>query len=266
MSVNKSADRALFRQIADVLAEEIRAGKYKAGERLPSEAQMMRQYDTSRLTVRRALGVLSNEEGLIDKVKGVGAFVRQPSPIATIRPSDRFRSGRAPLYADEGPTPIQEVYEIGEVPAPAHIAMQLRIDEGVQVFVRRRSVSLGDGTPMQLADSYIPRDLVTAELRDHTTSGITYATIESFELHIGILRERLSFRMPSADESRDLQLEPGTPVIDLVRTAYATPRDEARNPSTNETAQKYMARSRPVECFTAVMAGDKHVFEYILER
>ncbi len=61
-------------RIADDLIENIRAGQYPVGSKLPSERQLSDQYKVSRPVIREALGMLSMLD-LIDIQMGRGAFV-----------------------------------------------------------------------------------------------------------------------------------------------------------------------------------------------
>ena len=65
-------------KISRHLAGAIAAGKYVHGARLPSEAQLVRQFGVSRPTVRRALLDLESE-GLIERRAGSGTYVRSPA-------------------------------------------------------------------------------------------------------------------------------------------------------------------------------------------
>ncbi len=62
------------RQIYTELKAAIASGKYHPGQRLPSEAQLVKQFQTSRPTVARALRDLQ-QEGLLDRRAGSGTFV-----------------------------------------------------------------------------------------------------------------------------------------------------------------------------------------------
>ncbi len=64
-----------YQQIIDELEAEITSGRYKAGAKLPSEAVLVKRFNTSRITIARALRELQNAE-LIDRVAGSGSFVR----------------------------------------------------------------------------------------------------------------------------------------------------------------------------------------------
>ena len=69
------------RQISRELLTEIASGKYGAGGRFPSEAQLCRKFGVSRPTVGRALRELQ-EQGLIERRVGSGTFVRASRPAA----------------------------------------------------------------------------------------------------------------------------------------------------------------------------------------
>jgi DNA-binding FadR family transcriptional regulator len=66
------------------LSDEIRGGALKAGDRLPTEQELMRQTGVSRTVVREAIAALK-AEGLVQTRQGVGAFVGQPDMQATFR-------------------------------------------------------------------------------------------------------------------------------------------------------------------------------------
>jgi GntR family transcriptional regulator of arabinose operon len=57
------------------LARDINAGRYKPGQRFPSEAALVTRFGVSRITVGHALRELQ-QRGLVDRVAGSGTFVR----------------------------------------------------------------------------------------------------------------------------------------------------------------------------------------------
>jgi len=60
------SDGPKYQQVFERLSRDILAGKYKAGQKLPSEAALVRQFGTSRITVGRAVRELK-ERGLVDR-------------------------------------------------------------------------------------------------------------------------------------------------------------------------------------------------------
>ena len=78
-----------YRKIVAHLRSAIHAGRYKAGQRLPSEAALVRQFAASRPTVIRALRELQ-ADGLIDRRVGSGTYVRPVSEAG--KPSTQGRT------------------------------------------------------------------------------------------------------------------------------------------------------------------------------
>lgn len=65
-------------QLRRLLEQQIAAGRWPQGDRLPSEPSLSEYYKISRATVRQALHALE-QQGLIRKEKGRGAFVNRTS-------------------------------------------------------------------------------------------------------------------------------------------------------------------------------------------
>jgi len=66
-------------RIKQELIEEIRAGRLAIGSRVPSEAELMKTYDVSRMTAHRALREAA-EEGFVVRVQGHGTYVAEQPP------------------------------------------------------------------------------------------------------------------------------------------------------------------------------------------
>lgn len=67
----------VYIKIAEDIRNKVVNGSLKPGDDLPSEAALCKEYDTSRMTVRKGLAILSRE-GYIFSIPGKGYFVDQP--------------------------------------------------------------------------------------------------------------------------------------------------------------------------------------------
>lgn len=246
-------DRAVYKQIADQLRTLIDAGELRAGDKLPSESALMRRFGTSRATIRNALALLTRE-GRVRTERGVGVFVADVKRLI-IHDSAKFLRDRS---ADEQESPLErdaheqgfeyrQAVTLGEVPAPDKVAALLEVPTGDQVFARKRVVYIRQQgarwEPAKIANSYLPLDVATGRIRERDSGpGGTYARIREQGHGLTHFDEHLIFRMPDPSEARTLRLGAGVPVIDQTRVAHAD--------------------DQPVECFLAVLAGDKHQIEY----
>ena len=66
-----------YQQVYAALRREIQSGRLRRGDRLPSEADLGRQFAASRITVGRAVRELQ-AAGLVERRAGAGTFVRPP--------------------------------------------------------------------------------------------------------------------------------------------------------------------------------------------
>ncbi len=68
----------LYQQLADELSEQIRAGRYEPGSRIPSEHELAARYALGRPTVRQATEVLVRRR-VLERRRGSGTFVSESS-------------------------------------------------------------------------------------------------------------------------------------------------------------------------------------------
>jgi GntR family transcriptional regulator len=227
--IDPASDRAVYRQIADHLREAIESHDLPAGSQLPSESALVTEYTVSRVTARRALSVLV-AEGLVIAEHGRGWFVRRRPPVKRLS-SDRFarrKEGKAAFTVDmEANQRVfsVEVMFVGEAEPPADVADRLSVEQGAKVVVRRRRY-LVEGQAIEYATSYIPLDIAagTPIIEPNPGPGGIYARMEDQGYVFERYDEETSARMPTEDESRILNLPPGSPVLHLVRTAVASGR------------------------------------------
>jgi DNA-binding LacI/PurR family transcriptional regulator len=67
-----------YQKVFDALASEIESGRFKTGDRLPSEAELERTFGASRITVGRAVRDLQLA-GLVERRAGSGSYVKARS-------------------------------------------------------------------------------------------------------------------------------------------------------------------------------------------
>lgn len=114
-----------WRQVADALRARIAAGEWQPGARLPSETQLVQEYELGRTTVRRAVAAL-RAAGVVEVVHGWGMRVPTDREVErvipesgsqiTVRmptPQERAVFGLAdgvPMLVVTGPDGLPEAY------------------------------------------------------------------------------------------------------------------------------------------------------------
>jgi GntR family transcriptional regulator len=222
--------RTTWRDIARDLRAAIERGDYGPGARLPSRSTLMRQYGVAPQTVVNAINSLRNE-GLVVGLTGSGWYVRRRQPLLR---SARTRLSRAEREAGRGTftsdahaggwSPRVEV-EIRVEPASADVAKALGIGSGAEVLVRDR-VMYADDRPVQLATSYLPRELTadTAIEQEDTGPGGVYARLEAAGHGLSHFTEAVRIGQASEHEAERLDVPVGAAMFRIRRTAHTPER------------------------------------------
>lgn len=143
---------SVWQSIAATLTDEIAAGIYPAGEKLPTEAQMAQRFGVNRHTVRRALGEMA-EQGLLYARRGAGVFVATVPAEYPLGRRVRFHQN----VLDTGRTPSRQILRIETLPATPAQAEALGLPTGSAVHLIE-GLSLADGLPLARFISVFPSD------------------------------------------------------------------------------------------------------------
>jgi len=139
-----------YLRIADTIAGRLASGVYRAGARLPSEAQFRGEFGVSHMTVRRALSVLT-ERGLISATKGSGTFAR------TFGLADSTFSLRQLVEeCADGPLAVR-LLSASTIAANSRIAAVFDLPPGESVVYLRQLVLRGE-TPAMYHREYVLPD------------------------------------------------------------------------------------------------------------
>ena len=243
-SIDPADPRAVYQRIADDLRTQILSGDLGPGSPLPSEAELVRQYGSSRGPVRQAINLLRSE-GLIDSHQGRGVFVRRRPPLRRLSIDGMVDGAWEAQESAEEIGGRLEVRRYAPIAAPAEVAERLGLPQGARVLARSFRFIV-EGRPAQLSDSYLPYDRVRGtpveDPENEPWPGGTLAQLRSLGVEVREIFEDVATRTPTPDEMRELGLRAGMPVFEVTRTIHAT--------------------DRPVVTSRLVIAGDRYVLTY----
>lgn len=74
MVINPRSIDPAWKQVGQILVNMINTGKLPKGERIPSEVELMRDYQVGRTTARKAVQHL-RDLGLVETQRGRGTYV-----------------------------------------------------------------------------------------------------------------------------------------------------------------------------------------------
>jgi GntR family transcriptional regulator len=139
-----------YRAIAEEIRRRVGTGDYAPGRVLPSESELVAEFDASRVTIRRALESL-RDEGLLDARQGFGWFVATEPLRQSL---GRLATIESQLAAG-GIRPERRVLEFAFERATKRVRSVL----GAEQVLRVKRLNLADGEPFAVVTVWCRADL-----------------------------------------------------------------------------------------------------------
>lgn len=234
----------LHKQISDWLKREIESGTLAADEKLPSENELSKKFDVSRVTVRRALQTLENDQ-LIYRCQGLGSFVTDQRSHQSFSILNDFSEELEGSGMEASSRVIS--YEQVEISDRKDLVSYLGI-ETQKLAVQLERVRLGDGEPIAYDITWMP--IFYGQLIDgYDLEQATIFQILEKEFDIPIQKGCYRIEASVADDklAEHLNVEPQTPLLLMNRISYTI-------------------GEKPVYYQKRYYRNDKMVFELMAER
>ena len=213
--IQKINSTPLYLQLKNKVKKDIRTGLLKPGDKLPSEMQMQKEYNMSRVTVRNAMTELE-VEGYIIKVQGKGSFVAQSDML-------RLPIGVTSFTEDARMQVVEfksKVLDAGLTDRFFEMDKEffgLREEEKVMCIKRLRSAN---GVPVVIEENHLPARLKRLEQEDLTGSLYDILINKYHMIPSNKGRRSVKIIFATEDIAEWLQLSPGTPVIESELCVY----------------------------------------------
>lgn len=203
----------LYRQLAQRIRKDyVDNSSIDATGPIPSEKELIEEYQVSRITVRNAVNQLVSE-GLLKKTQGKGTFVTQRRAY----PMDHG-GGFSHSCVLMQISPSTRVISIEKVEPPAEEKAFFGLGKGEKV-IRIKRLRLGDGRPMILERLYLPPAF--AALAKENLEGSFYALVEKqFNMIINRGPRWIEIYKADKDDARLMGLSQGEPLILTWECAY----------------------------------------------
>ncbi|SMF80421.1 transcriptional regulator, GntR family [Tistlia consotensis] len=198
----------LWRQIQTALAEEIAAGAFAPGERLPTEPELAQRFGVNRHTLRRAMAELA-EQGLVRIEQGRGSFVQEHVLDYPIGRRTRFSTNVLAQHRRPGGQLLKAI----ELPAPKEVARELDLPQGASCILIE-ALGQVDGRPVSIGRHWFPRqrfpDMISVYGRVGSVSlALADYGIADYERRV----TRITARLPEEPEATLLRQPRTRPVL-----------------------------------------------------
>jgi DNA-binding GntR family transcriptional regulator len=212
--LDHSSPVPLYHQAAQALERAIEDGRLPRGSKLEGELDLAEQLGISRPTMRAALKQLV-DKGLLIRRRGIGTMV-------ATRPVRRAIALTS-LYDDlkeSGREPATRVLAFEETLCPPEVAEQLELGPDAPVL-RFDRLRVAGSDPIALMHNFVPVGLLGIERDDLERTGL-YNLFRRAGITPHVATQRVGARKAGEEEAEFLEMEPGDPVLTMVRTAYDT--------------------------------------------
>lgn len=198
-------------RIASELRSRIVAGELAVGEPIPAERELCVELGVSRMTLRRALGVLERE-GIVHRDATRGTFVSEPRVQLRLGSFSQevVRAGRLPGA---------EVFWAEERRADGEVASGLGVSPGHPVYALRR-LRRSDGEPLAVETTYYRADLVPGLLDGDLTGSLWDEVRSRFRLRIARTSAELEVVVLDGEDSGHLGARQAAGGLQLTRRTF----------------------------------------------
>lgn len=207
----------LYSEIADKLEQDIKNGEFGIHQKLPVENELSFRFETSRLTIRKAIEELQRRD-LVVKDRNRGTFVLSPE-------TKIISSGLNGLYSFsevakrqhiKPETVVLNLETAREVPSLIKKQLQLRGDESLWKLERLR---LGNGEPLTHEEIYLQKRFVPDLTKENAATSL-FKMIEK-NISIAYASQELEAVILEGKVSELLKSKPGEPTFLAHTTSYS---------------------------------------------
>lgn len=192
--------------------EKIKKGILTEGQLLPSEQDLARSYNVSRMTARQALHGLK-QNGYVVTIRRKGTFVTTPKIEKTLISLQGFSQE----MRGSGMRPGSIVLDHGVITPPADIIERLQLQMDEKVFKLRR-LRLADKVPIAVEISYTPiKYFPGIDSIDFEQESLYSILQNRYGLSIGWSVDVIEAAKVTAEEARLLTVPRGSGILSIAR-------------------------------------------------
>ena len=204
----------LYCRLADSLRNQIFEGKYKVGDRMPSERELCDKYSVSRMTVRLAIAELVRD-GQIQKIQGKGTYVQQEPIVQDMNNVYSFSKE----MDRQGKINSTKVVTKAVLDADEKLARKLGIHEGDSIIYLER-LRYSDKEAIIVEKSWFPYEDFDYLMDCDLSKGLYKTLEEDHDTPIDEADEVLQATVLNQRECSLLNCPPGQYGIMVERLAY----------------------------------------------
>lgn len=206
-----------YEKISIEMRKRIKEGFYRVDHPIPDEITLAKEFECSRMTMKRGLDILV-EEGLLFRKRGHGTFIVQ-SPVSDekVNVISEETLGLSNVLPNRNVTSTIIAFDV-QFPEK-EVAEQLAISEDAPVYhiIRLRKV---DGEPYVIERTYMPVSMIPRITEKVLQASIYNYIHETLELKIGGAHRKIRADKPNELDQIHIGCLPDDPILEVEQVGY----------------------------------------------
>ncbi|MGM9985941.1 MAG: GntR family transcriptional regulator [Bacillaceae bacterium] len=206
-----------YEKISNEVRKRIKEGVYPSDQPIPDENSLTKEFDCSRMTIKRALDELVME-GLLYRKRGHGTFIIQSTIYDnTVNVISEESVGLSKLLEDKEVTSKVIAFDI-QFPTE-EVAGQLRISKETPVYhiIRLRCVN---GEPYVMEKTYMPANLIPGITHEVLHASIYEYIKDVLELKMGVTHRKIRACKSNELDQKYLDCKKDDPILEVEQVGF----------------------------------------------
>lgn len=204
-------DKPLWAQLYDILLERIVSKAYAPTNKMPTDLDIMAEFDVSRMTVRQAMNRLINE-GYIERRRGKGTVViERENKVGTILKSS-FNG-----VLEKNDIKNRRVLKVEKTKIDQEVADFFGIKKNEDVLRLVREIKV-DNVVVSIHETYINPEIPLDETQDY--SGSLYKKLNDAGYGISNVKEKISASLMNEHQKRLFGISDEAAMINRQRRGF----------------------------------------------
>ncbi|WP_125702427.1 GntR family transcriptional regulator [Lacticaseibacillus daqingensis] len=204
----------MYHEIAEELIQAIEAGQFTT--KLPTEQQLMTQYQVSRNTIRRAIDVVY-QHGLLRRVQGSGYYVNELQLQGKMTVNLSIGAGKSLVKHGPLQSKVVTFDKVNAAEIPLAQTMKISPDEDLWRIIRLRYLN---GTLYCLEEAYYMRDVVPFLSTEALETSVFDFLKDTYDIDPYSSDDFMSLVTLGPDKADLMDLKPGTAMLSLAQINY----------------------------------------------
>jgi len=194
------AKKILYQEVSNTLKNRIISGKYEIGTMLPTENELVDEFEVSKITVRRAVQLLV-DDGYVQKQSGKGTVVLSNRAFNYMNRAQSFTS----LLTQKGKSVENEIISIEKIEDQKDIKHKLFIFDDIY-RIRRKYIIDNKDTILFCYYVSLPDDSIFKAIEEESDFSL-YSFLANNNIHISTIKDSFGVCEVSKDIKDNMEID-----------------------------------------------------------